>query len=306
MYALVRAAVKQSLGKFNLTPTIDFDVHPSIDVLPPESNTEINPPSIKINPEYNPFESYKQSTNKELSEKKNLRNWATLFPESANGKFSSINNIDHLNQNNKTQQKNIFDNSEILDNFEEPEKLVYQLQPRYILTKVKSGLMIIDKQRAIERIMFEKYLDCLNNGEIASQSELFPRTMQLNPADSEIIDSLIDELKLLGFDISMLGPRTISINGIPAELEIDDIENWIESFIETFKNLEGEAIKNKNVKIAVSLAKSASAKMNRKLQKEEMLSIIDRLFACKVPEISPLGKPVITIITFADLTKKLK
>ncbi len=302
IYALMRAAVRQSLGKFNLTPSIDFELDQSINIAPPEANTKINPPTISINSNYNPFHS--EQINKE-NERSNLRNWANLFPESISQKNTKpLEN--EFSKSETPESHNLFTNTDVSEEEFGSEKLVFQMQARYILTNVKSGLMVIDKQRAMERILFEKYVDCLNNGELSSQIELFPRTIQLNPADSEIIDSLMDHLKLTGFDISSLGPRTFVVNGVPADLEIQDIESWIESFIETFKNIERETKNDTNARIAISLARSTSIKQNKRLQKEEMLSVIDRLFACKAPEISPSGKPIITIVKFADIISKLK
>lgn len=305
IYALMRAAVRQALGKFNLTPSIDFELDQSINIAPADTKTIIAQPSININTNYNPFR--ESNINKE-TERSNLKNWANLFPENVSIKTKQNHQTFEPEKFNTEQnnEANLFSNTQIYEEGLGSEKLVFQMQARYILTNVKSGLMVIDRQRAFERILFEKYTDCLNNGELSSQTELFPRTIQLNPVDSEIIDSLMEHLKLIGFDITSLGPRTFVINGIPADLEIQDIESWLESFIETFKNLERETKNDSITRLALSLAKSTSIKLNKRMQKEEMLSLIDSLFACKAPEISPSGKPIITIINFADITSKLK
>jgi len=304
MYALLRAAIKQSLGKFNLTPTLDFELQQTFNNIEPlPEGTKVQPPRVNINPEYNPFNtlSSKEAISRNFSDKRNLHNWAKMFPENVGNDQTNLENDPVHNTN-----INLFTGDSQIEEKEEHEKLAYQLQARYILTNVKSGLMLIDQQRAHERILFEKYLGCLENGEFATQAELFPITVQLNPSDAELLDSMTEELKMLGFDISSLGPRTFAVNGMPAGLEINDIESWMDSFIETFKNLEGETGKTNYTRIAASLAKSSSIKSGKKLYKAEILSLIDNLFACKAPEVSPSGKPVITIITFEDLIKKLK
>ncbi|HRS54171.1 MAG TPA: DNA mismatch repair endonuclease MutL [Bacteroidales bacterium] len=303
IYTLIKTTVRHSLGKFNLTPSIDFDIQKPFDLPPLETNIDnINPPKIIIKPEYNPFDKQVNYSQQELKQN-NLKNWEKLFSSTPIENQVDLKNFLELEK--ETETTNIIEQKDN-ETIDITNKLIFQFQKRYILTNVKSGFMIIDIQRAHERILFEKYLENLNNGEIASQTQLFPKTVQLNHTDSQILENIIDELKILGFDINMLGPRTFVINGIPANIKSsDNIESFIEDFIENYKNLD-EAKNNNNIRIALSMAKSACSKLNRKLPKEEILSIIDELFACKVPEISPSGKNILTIINFDDLIKKLK
>jgi DNA mismatch repair protein MutL len=180
------------------------------------------------------------------------------------------------------------------------------MKGKYILTSVKSGLMVIDQKRAHERILFEQYLISLSNNSGIMQQELFPVTVELSPADFTLILELKDELGTLGLDISNLGHNTIAVNGLPANIKRQDPRKLIDELIASFREEVSHPIESQREKVAISLSKAAAIPYGRVLTVPEMQDLIDKLFACQHPNVSPDGKLTLSIIETEELDKRLK
>jgi len=293
MYSVMRSAVKAALGKFSITPSLDFTKDPTLDFTMPSKNTPIRLPNLKLDPNFNPFERQKQEPS--LREKSNQQNWEKLYPEQnrifENPPQKSI-------SFNRPQQieATLVNEESAADNY-------FQLHNAYILTQVKSGLMVIDQQNAHERILYERYLNLLGNRQALSQQELFPLKITLPPAEAELLSELMNELNMLGFHL-LPDPETkfqFTINGTPPGLKQSNIVELIEGIIDNYKTNMLELNLDKRYNLARSLAKNMSIKRGKKLQQIEMKSIIESLFACQIPDVSIDGKPVITIIPLVKL-----
>lgn len=188
----------------------------------------------------------------------------------------------------------------------ESEQRFFQMKGKYILTSVKSGLMVIDQKRAHERILFEQYLISLSNNSGIMQQELFPVTVELSPADFTLILELKDELGTLGLDISNLGHNTIAVNGLPANIKRQDPRKLIDELIASFREEVSHPIESQREKVAISLSKAAAIPYGRVLTVPEMQDLIDKLFACQHPNMSPDGKLTLSIIETEELDKRLK
>ena len=173
-------------------------------------------------------------------------------------------------------------------------KSSYQLHNKYILAHIKTGLMVIDQQGAHERILYERISDAFEKNKSASQQELFPKTIELNQADFNLVKELHSELQAIGFDISEFGKNTFIIHGIPADTVNNDSVALLEGLIENFKQNLLELKFDKRENLARSMARNMSIKSGKSLTKEEMNNMIDELFACKMPYSTPNGKPTIT------------
>uniref|UniRef100_UPI003217888F DNA mismatch repair endonuclease MutL n=1 Tax=uncultured Draconibacterium sp. TaxID=1573823 RepID=UPI003217888F len=304
IWSIIHAAVRESLGKHNVVPSIDFDQRGSIEIpIPKKSGEDIRFPEIQINPGYNPFDIEKQFSAGSYNpsqpterDKKNLDNWEDLY-EGTQLKLKP----------EETQQENFsFKAADDLyaqasESFSGKKHL--QLKQRYILTPVKSGLMVIDQRRAHERILFEKFMEVLRSDTVASQQQLFPQTIELNPADSALLITMLDDLRLLGFDIREFGKDTFIINGTPGILEVSSPEMIVERMIEEYKNSPLDAKTKAKEQIAQSLAKASALEYGTDLKQEEVDHLIDNLFACSTPNFSPDGKKVLTIIPTTDIEK---
>ena len=297
IYAILRSAVKQGLGKYNITPTIDFEVEQSFDAPNPPKGKPIINPFEKTESTFNPFETQQQKiqTKRELS---NSENWEKLFagknvqneifesPDDAKSNKEHLTELKTSNNENGTEERKIF-----------------QIQNRYILTFIKSGILIIDQQNAHERILYERYKKMLENKKGNSQQELFPQNISFTPGDAEIVKDLKKELYNVGFEIEEFGTNTFIVNGTPPDISNKNIKDILEGIIENYKKNMIDLHLDRKINIARSMAANLSVKAGKKLQKEEMGTFIDELFECQMPEKSPGGKSTINIILFEELSK---
>lgn len=302
IWPILHASVRESLGKHNVVPSIDFDQSGSIDIpMPPKNSEGIRYPDIQVNPDYNPFDTEKTHSGGSFSkpassfrEKKNLESWEDLYQGTQlklrpDEKFGDTKNDQPELYQKTTEQFS--------------GKKTLQLKQRYILTPVKSGLMVIDQKRAHERILFEQFMEIMKSETVASQQQLFPQTIELNPADSELLKSILSELHALGFDIREFGKNTFIVNGTPGMLDVSSPEMIVERLLEEYKNSPVNAHAKAREQIALSLAKASALDYGIDLKQEEIDHLIDHLFACGTPNFTPDGKKVLTIIPTDDIEK---
>lgn len=297
VWQIIHAAVRESLGKHNVVPSIDFDQSGSIEIpIPQKDWDEIRFPEIAVNPDYNPFNSGKtpnlKTAAQEKSNKTNLNHWEDLYQ----GAQLKLHPLDH----GETKKEDDFF-SGVRDQF--TGKKVLQLKQKYILTAVKSGLMVIDQKRAHERILFERFMEVLKSESVASQQQLFPQTIELNPADAAILQNILPDLLSLGFDIREFGKNTFIISGTPGVLDVSSPEIIVEKLLEEYKNSPVDARAKAKEQVAISLARASAIDYGTELKPEEIDHLIDQLFACSTPNFSPDGKKVLTIIPTDDIEK---
>lgn len=305
IYAIIRSAVKQSLGKFSVTPSIDFNVEKSFDILPLKKGETVKPPSIKINPDYNPFDTKKKESSFppfSLKDKTNKENWEKLYSRHANNQLE----LPKINQQEQPVQQTIHPDWD--NDIQYPSaKQFLQLHASYILTQVKSGIMIVDQQLAHERILFEHFSELLSNKNIQSQQkQLFPQVVEFSATDAALMKEIAEDIKAIGFDIDEFGTSSYVVNGIPANLPESNIKQVLEGLLENYKQSKNIVNMDRNTIIAKALAKNMAIKHGKILQQEEMNSLIDQMFACKLPYASLDGKSIVTIISRDELEKKFK
>lgn len=302
VYAFLRSAVKKSLGQFNITPSIDFNQESHLYNMPLKpADGIIKQPTIKVNPDYNPFKNdvpkdYTKASSRELS---NRSNWEKLYT-------SHTSEAPQLEVKKEEETQQIIDTDWDNDLHESNKKLTYQLHNKYILSHIKTGFMVIDQQGAHERILYEHMLETLEKHQSATQQELFPKTLELNAADFALVKELQEEIKGLGFDIREFGKNTIVIQGVPAATVNYESSALLEGLLESYKQNQQELKLNKRENIARSMARNMSIKAGKALSQEEMNSLIDELFACRMPYSTPVGKPTITTISMEELDKRFK
>ncbi len=300
IWQIIHAAVRESLGKHNVVPSIDFDQSGNIDIPVPQKSLDNIPfPEIQINPDYNPFDNAKTPSMGNLGrvqpDKKNLERWEDLYT----GTQLKLKPVDEPDLKNDELLY-------LLPAGQFSGKKTLQLKQKYILTPVKSGLMAIDQKRAHERILFEKFMEVLKSDSVASQQLLFPQTIELNPADAAILLNILPDLLSLGFDIREFGKNTFIISGTPGVLDVSSPELIVEKLLEEYKNSPVDARSKAKEQIAISLAKASALDYGAELKQEEIDHLIDQLFACATPNFSPDGKKVLTIIPTTDIEKSFK
>lgn len=297
IYNYLRVSLKHALGQYSLAPMLNFDIDHNFAYKftgdAPTINT--NPKSREVN-----YPSEREASFRPGQEK------ATGWEEIYRG-MTEVNVPDQEpNITSKVIESEAFQmsfdeqNAHKITNTREP----YQLHSTYIVHQIKSGMMIIDQQAAHERILYEYYLEALSNGELFSQKELFPRTIELDPAKASVLIKILDQVNGLGFEMEEFGQNTFIIHGTPTGLDNSiSIENIIEKLLNQYvQNLEFELGIEDN--LARSMAFSSCIKKGKRLEKEEMTQIIDQLFGCKMVHKSPSGKNCFISIELDELTKR--
>ncbi len=296
IFQIIQAAVKEALGKFNIVPSIDFDQEGAIPMSRPKKDTDFVSPSAGINPNYNPFENYKDKSEKHhdytphyspKSQDANLKNWQTIYSA--------------LDENN-VEQKSILNENLHTNNASN----VLLLKNKYIVTSVKSGLMLINIRRANERILYEQFMQLDDVHLSASQTSLFPVSINVDAEEFEIIQEIKDELFKIGFDIQQFSKNTFVVNSTPVVLENFDVESLIRHFLEVYRSTEGDIKTSAKEKISLSMAKTAAINYNVKLTEIEMQTIIDGLFSCSTPNYTEDGKTIIHIVKMDEIDKLFK
>lgn len=289
IYGILKSAVKQAVGKYSLFPTIDFDTKPEYNFYFPKDKSVLIP-GVKINPDYNPFIK-KQSPDLGLSS-------FYVGPQ-----VTSFNPDEDIPV---SQGQQILTVGADFESEESESRGFIQFRNKYIISKIKSGLIIIDQQAAHERILYERFLERIEQRPANVQQQLFPQTVKLSSTDNELVIELMDEFNKLGFRLEPFGQNTYIVTGSPADFPDQNIQLMIDGVLENFKQNKSSLKTDKINNLARSMAKNLSLKSNKVLSLEEMEGLVDDLFACKVPGISPSGKPVIVNISADEIGRRFQ
>ncbi len=297
LWQILMVTVKESLGKFNAIPSIDFDREdaPEIPIYDPSRNTPM--PQLNINSGYNPFHG---SRPEKQSSSLPAFDWEQLYKGFENEKELPP-------ETDSTRQGSLFTTSGTNQDHPDAELYPehYQYKQKYILTSVKSGLMIIDQHKAHIRILFDKYLEQIRQRKGVTQRVLFPEILELSAAEAATLPSLMDDLEALGFELSPLGNLSFAVQGIPSEIKNMDASLLIRTIIG--KSMEAETDVKAEIQeaMALSLAGMTAIPYGRILTSEEMLLTVSQLFATKTPTYTPDGQRIVSLISDADLEKKM-
>ncbi|MEI6137877.1 MAG: DNA mismatch repair endonuclease MutL [Mariniphaga sp.] len=313
VWHLIHASLREAIGRFNLMPSIDFDQAGAVDIpLSPVPGSKVPEPVIEINPNYNPFDNQKENSvgyyePDSYRERKNLGNWQKLYQGFENdGNRDENVSVFSSNFSDDASQQSIQQSFVDEDYNRNSQQNFLQLKHKYIITPVKSGLMVIDQHRAHERILYENFLKVIDNHLALSQRQLFPSVLNLNAADQEILTALDEELKSLGFEIRQGEEGKYVIEGIPALLSHLNAEEVVIKLIEDFKQRPMDVKEEIKEHLALLLSQSTAINYGVILKPEEISELFNQLFACKTPNYSPSGKTVVSIVSFQDFEKLLK
>ncbi len=295
IYAILHSSVRQAIGKFNITPTLDFETERSISLSPPAEGRVYPQPEIRVNPDYNPFE----KNGPPPSQQRNYTGpWQSLYDPLKDIRFNVTGNED-------PEKQHVLSNWDELEDRQTAFQSI-QIQNRFILTHTRSGLMIIDQQNAHERILFERFLAQMEKNSPIAQQQLLPVNVPLSAGDAGLLKEHFQEFSKAGFEISDFGNNTILVQAIPAGCNNNDIPGLIEKILENLKANPADAGGQAYIGLAKTLAKSLATSRNQKLQVEEINGLVEQLFACNAPDVTPDGKPVMMIIGFDELNRKFK
>ena len=306
IWQILTAAVKDAIGKFCELTQIDFDTEgrPDIPVFNPDE--QVAPPTLNFNPDYNPFRQQTAKPTRMEGWEQLYGNLPTqkpvapeLFPTSQDDAEELItsNKITHGTQELEGQGSRAV--------IEDKSPMHYQYKGRFIMTAVKSGLMIIDQYRADVRIRYEQYMEQLRTHQASSQRVLFPEVARFSPSDAVMLQKILPELEAIGFELSDLGQYSYAINAIPAGLEgLDSVQLLCDMVSDAIEKgaTQTDAI---HAALALSMARHAAIPQGQVLSNEEMEAVVNQLFACSNVNYTPDGKAVLCILPQRDIEQLL-
>jgi DNA mismatch repair protein MutL len=290
VYAILHAAVRKAIGQHNLSPMIDFDESSDLNNDFGAAIGMYNPlaiPNIPLDPNFNPFR--KESTPRET-------HWDNTFHKENNthpGDWRILygERTDLPNESFETKEET------------KPNNQYLQVNQSYIVTAIKSGMLVIDQHLAHSRVLFEKFLKELENHSGVSQQELFPQALSLNVNDASLLKEMLPELENLGFVLEQANPTTFMINGTPSDAAGCDAVDLLEKILENYKTNTTDLQLDRKLNLAKTMAVQLAIKPQTRLSEMEMQNLVDQLFACNVAEVAPNGKKIYVILNMEDLFK---
>ncbi len=292
LYGVINSAVRQALASFNVAPSLDFSADVSFDHL--NVQRERSSFTSKKDRDYGAFKSFE--SNQERLDKLN-----ELYASASKEEIATIEEAEKERVVQTTFTSSINQTLEV-----DEKKPTYHLHGRYLLRQVKSGMVVLDKVSALERILFEDYQKSMKSGTGVSQSCMFPQQVALNPSDFALTIELKEEINQLGFEFEQMGEHMIVIQGIPSELAPCNEKEVFEGLIEQYKFNAEKLDLPKNESLARALAKRTATNRCNKLKDEEMDHLMDRLFACEQPNYTPDGNPTYVLVSLEQINEWFK
>ena len=292
IWQILSAAVKEAVGQFSNVPSIDFDTEgrPDIPVFDPSSHISSSP-RVSFDPQYNPF----KNTNPHKSAAAPSQ-WEHLYDGLQRGASPSEPvQTEMFDITDTTEQSIIADKS----------PAHYQYKGRYIMTAVKSGLMIIDQHRAHVRILYDMYRQQLSEHVASTQKTLFPEVVQFPPSADVTLQRILPDLSRLGFELTSLGGGSYAVNGIPSGLEGVSIDRLVADMVESSNNDATPLGDDLHHGLALCLARHAAIPLGQVLSNDEMENIVNQLFTSTNVNYTPDGHPILYILPQEDIEAHL-
>lgn len=303
LYAILRSAVKHSLGQFNVAPVLDFERDANLDTPYHYKNLESAIPTIQVDGNYNPFsddKTNKHFTSNHSTRKQETSNWESLY---VGLKQDTETVLDHKEMHFEAEDvltASLFDENE----FETVTNKTYQIHRKYIVHPIKSGMVIVDQHRAHQRILYEQFLKNMTVHQASSQHLLFPLQLFFSTSEMHLLAELQPSLTNTGFVFDETNIDNLVISGIPANVTETEVSIVLEFLLSDLHNGIPESSFSQNDTIARSMAKSLAIKNGTFLTEKDQENIVNGLFACKEPNMSPFQKPTFITMRVEDLDKK--
>ncbi len=283
VYAFVQAAIKHALAQFSISPSLDFSLN--ADIMQTEAVSQ--PFTLEKQETVTASELYKKFSQKnqahliEPNERTELKHWKDFYENTQH----DVQNSGEYNQQNITQSTTGNLQSAIDTPF-------FQLHQTYIIAPLQTGFMLIHQQHAHERILFERYVNNMQNKQPATQQTLFPITLELSPQDAALLQELLPDLELIGYKIELFGKHSFIIQGTPADILHGNEKHSVELLLEQFKHFSSELKFSRREKLIHCIARQQAIKAGKSLTDREMKVLVEELFNCNTPSVTPNGNPV--------------
>jgi DNA mismatch repair protein MutL len=301
LYAILKSTIKHSLGQFNVSPALDFEKDQNLDTPYVLLNKQAQQPGISVNPGYNPFKEngYENGTGR-FSKRLPSGDWESMYVglESKVGREEGFSTV-HFES--ETITGSIFE--------EQPAEegigaTTFQLRRKYIVTTIKSGMLIIDQGRAHQRVLYEKFLRSITVKETLSQQLLFPISLTFSKAELAVLDDIRGSLTSLGFAFGNFEGEELQITGIPQLINESEVGALLDQLIADYQMEISGNVDTQSEVLSKVLCKSLAVKTGEILDKESQQALVNALFACKETNRSPFNKLIYVTITERDIDNK--
>ena len=300
LYAILRSTVKHSLGQFNVAPVLDFEHDPNLDTPYAYKEKDAVLPGVTVDAGFNPFkESVKAPKSSSPVQKQSVKGWETLYQGLEMDEMAAFSSLEI--ESETEVQGSIYGDAEV----ETPSGITFQLQRKFVVSTIKSGLLLVHQNRAHERVLFEKFLGEITVKEGISQQLLFPLEVSFSKQDLEILKEVKDSLYNVGFAFENLDQETVKVTGVPVLVSESGIGTVLDRLIADYKEGYEVSVLSQAELIAKTLSKNLAIKTGEILDNESQLALVHDLFGCKEPTLSPSHKKTYTIISDGDIEKKL-
>lgn len=293
IYALLRAAVKHSLGQFSVAPILDFQRDAALDTPYHQQKEQVSSPKVEVNPDFNPFSKPKSVPSSSSP------TWEGLYTGLQSDATESSNDFSEVQFESDELQSSIFDEDE-----GKKVQNTFQLQNKYIISTIKSGMVVIDQNRAHERILYEDFLKQITINDAVGQQLMFPLTLEFSTKDMDVLLELKEQLEHSGFVFDNFGNQQTTISAIPAALKDSEVKKVFLQLIDDVHNEVPDFNFSSSDLLAKTFAKSLAIKNGKKLNITEQEFIVNALFACKEPALSLTHKAIFTTIEITELESK--
>lgn len=302
LYAILRSTIKHSLGQFNVAPVLDFDRDPNLDTPYQYQNKTAEYPTVQVDSTFNPFADEKPSkqfsggSNSYKKQEVASSNWESLYV----GLKNDTSEVETFSFESEEVTASLFDEKEE----EQTINRTYQIHKKYIVSPIKSGMVIMDQGRAHQRILYEQFLTNMTVHQASSQQLLFPLQMYFSNNELKLIAELQPSLENTGFVFEAFDTDSIHISGIPVNTTESEISMVLEQLLSDLQDGIPDSSFSQNDTIAKSMAKSLAVKTGTYLTEKEQENLVNNLFACKEPNVSPFQKPTFITMRVEDIDKR--
>ena len=302
LYAILKSSIKHSLGQFNVAPILDFERDSELDTPYDYKNKEINNPQIEVDRNFNPFKnegiSGSSYTGGGNFRREKPAEWESLYSGMQQETQTDV-DVKQIEFESEEVTGNLFGARE-----EMPDKSTFQLHKKYIVSTLKSGILVIDQHRAHTRVLYEELLKNITVSAAVSQQLLFPLRLHFNTHEVEMLKELKESLEQTGFIFSEIEKDEVEITGIPTLISESEVQILLEQLLADFeKDVPDNGFSQTDL-LAKSMANSMAVRSGTLLNSAEQQHIVNRLFACKEPALSPFNKTVFITLLADELDKK--
>ncbi|WP_444626080.1 DNA mismatch repair endonuclease MutL [Flavobacterium columnare] len=309
LYAIIRSAVKHSLGQFNVAPILDFDRDANLDTPYSYVGKDAEMPTIQVDATFNPFAeeapapkkestglgSFSSGSSLNYQPKKESQSWESLYVG-----LKDAFEPEEIHFESESVTGSLFNDTEI----EKAKSITYQLQKKYIISPIKSGMLIVNQQRAHQRILYEQLLKNITVQQANSQQLLFPLTLYFSGIEMALFLELKASLENAGFIFESAASGSVVISGIPVTMLESEVARVLEQLIADLQEEIPDSSFSQMDSMAKSMARSLAVKTGTFLTELEQENIVNNLFACKEQSVSPFNRPTFITLSVEDIDKK--